>query len=580
MRVTTTVRIDDRAAARPGGGTGRTTRRSRSSKPASASSHADVGGARCRSRAIGAVHRRARRAGGARADPAAPGLDFVPAFFGVLYAGAIAVPTYPPSGGARRPHERAAARHDRGRRRHARPLVSGRARTRGDCWSRSFRSCPGAVARRRRRGRRRGRGVARPPCRGASAMALLQYTSGSTATPRGVMVTHANLLHNLARSAAAGRPTARQRVGVVAAGEPRHGAHQRRAAAVLSGYPTDLMSPAAFLQRPARWLQAISRFGATHSGGPNFAYDLCARRVSDEDREGLDLRTWRVAYNGSEPVRRSTLEHFMRAFGQCGFRWKAFRPAYGLAESTLLVTSDPAGTPPVFDSPDPERAAGSNAGLQPRAPWSAPGSARRAHAIRIVDPVTLHRRADGEVGEIWVRASVASGTGTSRSRPRRPSARSSRYPTQRATVRSCAPAISAASATASVRHRPHQGRPHRPRREALPAGPRSDRGASASGRAAGLLRGVRRRARRRGTCGDGGRNRTALQSAAETAAADRTRSRPSARRRRRAPGLAPCRRARSGRQLPKTTSGKLQRFLCRDGFLEARSAQLPPGATT
>jgi acyl-CoA synthetase (AMP-forming)/AMP-acid ligase II len=162
------------------------------------------------------------------------------------------------------------------------------------------------------------------------------------------------------------------------------------------------MAPAAFLQRPARWLQAISRLGATHSGGPNFAYDLCVRRVSDEDRAGLDLSSWRLAYNGSEPVRRSTMEHFVRAFGSCGFRWTAFRPGYGLAESTLLVTSDPAGSPPVFHSPGQDAGRSAAGRLQKRDSWVSSGASAGTMRIRIVDPVTLHIREDGEVGEIWV----------------------------------------------------------------------------------------------------------------------------------------------------------------------------------
>jgi acyl-CoA synthetase (AMP-forming)/AMP-acid ligase II len=171
---------------------------------------------------------------------------------------------------------------------------------------------------------------------------------------------------------------------------------------VYSGCPTIQMAPAAFLQRPARWLQAISRFGATHSGGPNFAYDLCARRVSEEDRESLDLGSWRLAYNASEPVRRSTMEHFMRIFGPCGFRWTSFRPGYGLAESTLVVTGDFAGSPPVFHSAGQESGGGSDAPRKPCVPWVSSGVSTGAMRIRIVDPVTLHCQTDGETGEIWV----------------------------------------------------------------------------------------------------------------------------------------------------------------------------------
>jgi acyl-CoA synthetase (AMP-forming)/AMP-acid ligase II len=358
-----------------------------------------------------ALDRRSRALGSsiaARVDPRArvlimlpPGLDFASAFFGVLYAGAIAIPTYPPSG----------ARADRTSAR-----VRGMVADAGVSLVLSTSSLlarmatlesmiPGLI------------GVPwldidqvddnaseewRDPLIASSALALLQYTSGSTAMPRGVMVSHGNLLHNLAISARLGAYASdsvsvswlpvNHDMGLI------NGVLQ----GVFSGCPTIQMAPAAFLQRPARWLQAISRVGATHSGGPNFAYDLCVRRVSDEDREGLDLSSWRVAYNGSEPVRRSTMEHFMRAFGPCGFRWTAFRPGYGLAESTLVVTSDPAGSPPVFHDASPDSAGDVGAGLQPCASWVSSGASNGAMRIRIVDPLTLHIREDGEVGEIWV----------------------------------------------------------------------------------------------------------------------------------------------------------------------------------
>ena len=354
-----------------------------------------------RSRALGAAI-------AARVEPGArvlimlpPGIDFVPALFGVLYAGAVAIPTYPPSG----------ARADRTSTR-IRGMVA-------DAGVTLVVSCSALYA---RRGTLESmipelagvpwvdiEGVGdsaseawRDPMTPSSAIALLQYTSGSTATPRGVMVSHGNLLHNLALSA---RLAAYGSDSVSVSWLPVNhdmGLINGVMQGVYSGCPTIQMAPAAFLQRPARWLQAISRFGATHSGGPNFAYDLCARRVSGEDREGLDLSSWRLAYNASEPVRRSTMEHFMRSFGQCGFRWTSFRPGYGLAESTLVVTGDFAGSPPVFHSAGQEPSGCSDTAPQPRAAWVSSGVSTGAMRIRIVDPVTLHCQADGEIGEIWV----------------------------------------------------------------------------------------------------------------------------------------------------------------------------------
>ena len=259
------------------------------------------------------LDRRSRALGSfiaARVDPGArvlimlpPGIDFAPAFFGVLYAGAIAIPTYPPAG----------ARADRTSAR-VRGMVA-------DAGVSLVLSSSGLHARRAALESMIPElaGVPwvdidhvddnaaeewRDPVIASSALALLQYTSGSTATPRGVMVSHGNLLHNLALS---GRLGAYGSGSVSVSWLPVNhdmGLINGVLQGVFSGCPTIQMAPAAFLQRPARWLQAISRFGATHSGGPNFAYDLCVRRVSDEDRAGLDLSSWRLAYNGSEPVRR------------------------------------------------------------------------------------------------------------------------------------------------------------------------------------------------------------------------------------------------------------------------------------
>ncbi|TGT17293.1 AMP-dependent synthetase, partial [Mesorhizobium sp. M3A.F.Ca.ET.174.01.1.1] len=107
-----------------------------------------------------------------------------------------------------------------------------------------------------------------------------------------------------------------------------------------------LFSPETFLRRPLNWLQAISDFRATHSGGPNFAYALCAERITDEEIAGLDLSCWQVAFNGAERVRAETLDQFSARFGRAGFRQSAFLPCYGLAEATLIVSGGPAELPP------------------------------------------------------------------------------------------------------------------------------------------------------------------------------------------------------------------------------------------
>jgi len=330
-----------------------------------------------------------------------PAVEFASAFLGVLYAGATAIPTYPPSGSRA---DRTSARIRGmvadadvnlvlsngsviGRRSQIEMLIPQLA---GIPWlnidDTDLVSPADWV----------------PPRCGRSTLALLQYTSGSTAAPRGVMVTHANLLHNLAHTANLARYTSES---VAVSWLPVNhdmGLINGVLQGIHSGSRTIQMAPAAFLQRPARWLQAISRYGATHSGGPNFAYDLCARRLSEEDRAGLDLRTWELAYNGSEPVRRSTMENFMRVFGPHGFHWTSFRPGYGLAEATLVVTSDRAGTAPIFRS-----FAGNSAAP---ADWVSSGATDGEMRIRVVDPVTLVPRSDGDVGEIWIAGdSVAAG---------------------------------------------------------------------------------------------------------------------------------------------------------------------------
>jgi len=323
-----------------------------------------------------------------------PGIDFVPAFFGVLYAGAVAIPAYPPAG----------ARADRTSARlrgmvvdaDVALVISPAANT-----SRASRLVPELAALPWIDVDTIEESVAdawRVPVCAGDTLALLQYTSGSTAEPRGVMVSHANLLHNLAQSAALAR---HDRNSVSVSWLPvSHdmGLIDGVLQPVFSGYRAYLMAPAAFLQRPSRWLQAISRYGATHSGGPNFAYDLCVRRIPENERDALDLSTWRIAFNGSEPVRRPTLETFHRRFASCGFRWDAFRPAYGLAESTLLVTSSVHGDPPRF------------ADLDSGQSLVACGTVNGCPRIRIVDPVTHCLVGDGGVGEIWVSSpSVAQG---------------------------------------------------------------------------------------------------------------------------------------------------------------------------
>jgi acyl-CoA synthetase (AMP-forming)/AMP-acid ligase II/alkylation response protein AidB-like acyl-CoA dehydrogenase/acyl carrier protein len=243
-------------------------------------------------------------------------------------------------------------------------------------------------------------------------IALLQYTSGSSGSPRGVIVTHANLVDNQRQIA---RSFAHDENTVAVSWLPMF--HDMGLGTVLGaawvGCHCVLMSPQAFLQNPARWLEAIARYRATSSGGPDFAYDLCARRISSEQRKMLDLTSWTVAYNGSEPVRAATLERFSEAFACVGFRSSAFQAVYGLAEATLLVTSESVHNEPVlqrFSSEGLEL--GQAAPVASSSGQALVGCGRPAPSmtLKIVDPESRVVCRDGEIGEIWVSgASVAKG---------------------------------------------------------------------------------------------------------------------------------------------------------------------------
>lgn len=337
-----------------------------------------------------------------------PGAAFFAAFFGCLYAGAVAVPVYPP-----RPNDRRLERLD---------AVA------GDCDARGVLT----VAALRPRVEEWAAGATspvvlaadevtagpddwRPPELRLDTLALLQYTSGSTAAPRGVVVTHAHLLENSACIDAGFRhdadsvivnwlPTFHDMGLVYGVVQP-----------LYAGVPAVHMSPLAFLQRPARWLRAVSRYRGTHSGGPNFGYDLCLRKVRPEREEELDLSSWRVAYNGSEPVRADTLERFAAAFAAHGFHAEALCPAYGMAETTLKISSASPGQPVTVLSVDGTALEEDRvAPVPPGTPWGRRlvgcGPVGDGLEVRIVEPEAAAPCPADRIGEIWVRgASVAAG---------------------------------------------------------------------------------------------------------------------------------------------------------------------------
>ncbi|MGZ4163562.1 MAG: AMP-binding protein, partial [Tumebacillaceae bacterium] len=250
----------------------------------------------------------------------------------------------------------------------------------------------------------------------AENLAFLQYTSGSTSTPKGVMLSHGNLLHNLELIQESFDTTAESKAVIWLPPYHDMGLIGGILQPLYAGFHATLMSPFAFMQRPLQWLEEITRNKARVSGGPNFAYDLCVQKITEEQKASLDLSTWDVAFTGAEPIRKETLDRFAEAFASCGFRREAFYPCYGLAEATLFVTGGFQQELPVvqaFDADALEQnrvqtVAEEQAGARLLVSSGQPRMAKQQ--VEIVDPQTGARCAGEQVGEIWVAGpSVAQG---------------------------------------------------------------------------------------------------------------------------------------------------------------------------
>jgi acyl-CoA synthetase (AMP-forming)/AMP-acid ligase II len=339
-----------------------------------------------------------------------PGLEYVAGFFGCLYAGVIAVPAYPPN----------PMRLDR-----TLPRLQAIVGNAGASIALTtepilqmapfvFAQAPDLAAMQwlatdtiedeNAAGWRR-------PDVSADSLAFLQYTSGSTQTPRGVMLSHANLLHNLELIRQAFELVTAEDIGIIWL-PPYHdmGLIGGLLEPIYNLMRVVLISPIAFLQRPVRWVQAISKYHATVSGGPNFAYDLVARKITPEQLAELDLSAWSMAFNGAEPVRPATLDRFVEVFGPVGFKREAFYPTYGLAEATLIATGGRRAEPPILREFSEHILSGEASDNGNRVTLVGCGVSLGDQKTLIVAPDARTLMPDGQVGELWLQGgSVARG---------------------------------------------------------------------------------------------------------------------------------------------------------------------------
>ncbi|MBD2166644.1 amino acid adenylation domain-containing protein [Calothrix membranacea FACHB-236] len=332
-----------------------------------------------------------------------PGIDYLPAFFGCLYAGVVAVPAYPPRNQRNTPRILAILKDaqtaviltttailDQ-----LKSLLADKFDIDNIHWLTTDNLTPGIEE------------AWQESCINIDTLAFLQYTSGSTGTPKGVMLTHGNLLHNAEVTRQYMEHTSSSKFVTWLPVYHDMGLIGGVLQPLYGGFSCIMMPPAAFLQRPYRWLQAISHHKGTTSGAPNFAYELCIEKITPEQRSTLDLSSWSIAFNGAEPIRYETLERFAATFAECGFRPEAFYPCYGMAEATLMVSGSVKSA--LVSSLSVQKSA-----LERKHVIEAVANADNSitlvgcgrsvpqQQVVIANPETLTRCQDREVGEIWL----------------------------------------------------------------------------------------------------------------------------------------------------------------------------------
>jgi acyl-CoA synthetase (AMP-forming)/AMP-acid ligase II/acyl carrier protein len=332
-----------------------------------------------------------------------PGMDYVIAFYGCLLAGVIAVPLYPPRKNKKSDRIIKVAQS-------CQSVIAlttrSEAATVKACWAQQnhlalpleFFTTDNSVFPLGDLGA----AIEIAP----TSPAFLQYTSGSTGTPKGVIITHENIIANVKHLS---QTSTGNKDDVFVNWLPLFhdlGLVTAILWPVFLGAPSMLMAPATFIRDPLSWLKAISRYKGTMCGAPNFAYDLCVNKISDEHLAGLDLSSWRVAYNAAEPVKAKTLEDFYTKFSSTGFKSNSFYPCYGMAEATVCVTGGQAEALPKVLYVNKQKFAEHTLEIIEEANELSTslvgcGIASAPHYVKIVDPVSREEVADGQTGEIW-----------------------------------------------------------------------------------------------------------------------------------------------------------------------------------